>query len=248
MKEQTDKPQMQKDATEATQHSQGQPTQQSAAKPGERSSAQAMRPNETQEGQQPSMPTNGEQGRRQPSMTRRDWLTPSSWTENPFAMMRRFSNEMEHMMDHFREEFGLGRGWLGSRFGSAREFGQSLWSPQIEVCERENQLMVCADLPGLKKEDIQVEFSEDTLTIQGERRQEHEETHEGHHTSERSYGKFYRCIPLPEGVNPENTKATFHDGVLKILIPMPQQQGPRSRRIEIQGAEDQQASGASKDV
>jgi HSP20 family protein len=212
MKEQTDTPQIKKDAAEGTSPSSGQPQ---------------------------DMPTTGEQGRPQQERTRRDWFAPSAWTENPFAIMRRFSDEMDRMMDRFREDFGFGRGWLGSRFGSGREFGRGLWSPQIEVCERDNQLMVCADLPGLKKEDIQIEFSQNALTIQGERRQDHEETHEGHRTSERSYGKFYRRIPLPEGVKPENAKATFQDGELKIIIPMPQQEAPRSRRIEIQGAEDQ---------
>jgi HSP20 family protein len=104
-----------------------------------------------------------------------------------------------------------------------------------------SHLIVCADLPGLKKEDIQVEFSEDALTIQGERRQEHEESHEGYRTSERSYGKFYRSIPLPEGVNPESAKATFQDGVLKITVPLPAHAGPRSRRSEIQDSHDQQS-------
>src|SRR5262245_9906056 len=146
MQEQTDKPQMKMDAAQGT----SQPS-----------------------GQQRDLPANGEQNRPQPGMTRRDWFAPSAWTENPFAIMRRFSDEMDRMMDRFREDFGVGRGWLGARFGSAREFGRGLWAPQIEVCERDNQLIVCVDLPGLKKEDIQVEFSQDTLTIQGERRHDH---------------------------------------------------------------------------
>jgi HSP20 family protein len=242
MKEQTDNPQMKKDATEETPHSPGQQPQQSATKQGERQSSPPISPHEERGGQQRDMPTNGEQGRQPRGMTRRDWFAPSLWAENPFAMMRRFSNEMDRMMDRFREDFGFGRGWLGSRSGSDREFGQNLWSPQIEVCERDNQLIICADLPGLKKEDIHIETSEDALTIQGERRQDHEETHEGHRTSERSYGRFYRSIPLPKGVQPENAKATFQDGELKIIIPLPQQQkAPRNRRIEIQSAEDQQS-------
>ena len=228
MKEQPDRPQMKKDASATTQQPQGQQTQPSAAQPSERQSSPAVPQAEEQQGQ--------------PRGTmRRDWFTPSSWAENPFAMMRRLSDEMER----FFEDFGFGRGWLGSHLGHGREFGQNRWSPQIEVSERDNQLTVCADLPGLKKEDIQIEFSDGALTIQGERRQEHEETREGYQRSERSYGKFYRSIPLPEGVNPENAKATFQDGVLKIVMPIPPHEGPRSRRIEIQDSHDQQSRGQS---
>ena len=231
MGEQTEKQQMKiKETTEATQHPQGQQAQQSASQQGEQQSTQAM-------------PANGEQEGQQQGTMRRDWFTPSSWTENPFAKMRRFSDEMERFMGRFFEDFGFSRGWLGSRFGRGREFDQSMWSPQVEVFERDNQLIVCVDLPGLKKKDIKVEFSDYALTIQGERRQEHEETQKGYRMSERSYGGFYRSIPLPKGVDPENAKATFQDGVLKITMSIPQHEGPRSRRIEIQGSDDQQSRG-----
>jgi len=228
MKEQTEKPPMRKkDAPETPQHPQGQ--QQNVSHPGGQPSSQAMQENGEQEGHQ--------QG-----MSRRDWFTPSAWTENPFALMRRFSNEMER----FFEDVGFGRGWLGSRLGQGRGLGRNMWAPQIEICEHDNQLVVCADLPGLKKEDIKVEFSDNVLTIQGERQQEHEESHEGYRTSERSYGSFYRSIPLPEGVNPENAKATFQDGVLKITLPLPQHQKPWSQRIEIQESSDQPSRGQTK--
>jgi HSP20 family protein len=150
---------------------------------------------------------------------------------------------MDRLMDRFREDFSFGKGWLGSHWGQGREFSQNMWSPQIEIYERENQLVICADLPGLKKENIQVEVTGDALTIRGERRQEHEETQEGQRRSERSYGKFYRTVPLPQGVNPENAKATFQDGVLKIRIPLPQPERPKSRRIEIHDSSDNKPSG-----
>jgi len=244
MEEQPETPQTKRDTADRPQPAQDQPTQPGTSKPGERQSSVAMQAPE--EPEQRSTATNGEQGGRPRGITRRDWFTPPTWAESPFVMMRRFSDEMDRMVDRFREEFGAGRGWLGSRFGGARDPNQRLWSPQIEVCERDNQLLVCADLPGLKKEDITVEFTGDALTIQGERRQEHEETHEGHHTSERSYGTFYRSIPLPAGVNPENAEATFQDGVLKISMPLPQRAAQRSRRIEIQGAESQPSNAQPK--
>jgi HSP20 family protein len=214
-----------------------QQTQQSAPNPGEQqSSTYAPQANNKQSEQQRERPTDDEQKEQYGGMRRRDWLRPSMWTENPLAIMRRFSDEM----DRFFEDFGLRRGWFGSRGKQDQqdqEFGQSMWSPQIEIFERNNQLTICADLPGLKKEDIAVEFSGHVLTIKGERRQEQEKTEKGYRQSERSYGRFYRSIPLPERIEPENAKATFQDGVLTITMPLPQHEEPQSRRIEIHNAD-----------
>jgi len=180
MKEQTDKQQ----------------TQQSAPNPGEQQSAtHALQGNNEQNEQQQRRSTDEEHKEQDGGVRRRDWLRPFTWTENPAAIMRRFSDEM----DRFFEDFGLRRGWLGSRWKQDRELGQNTWSPQIEIFERNNQLTVCADLPGVKKEDLMVEFTGNVLTIQGERKQEHEKTEKGYRQSERSYGRFYRSIPLPEG-------------------------------------------------
>ena len=93
-----------------------------------------------------------------------------------------------------------------------------VWSPQIETFEREGQLVVRADLPGLKKDDVNVEITDDAITISGERRNEDEERREGYYRSERSYGSFFRSIPLPEGVNAEDANATFNNGVLEITM------------------------------
>jgi HSP20 family protein len=163
---------------------------------------------------------------------RGDWFAPSPWMENPFGLLRRFSEEMDRIFD----EFGLGRGSRGGSFSRGREQEHGMWSPQVEMYERDNQLVICADLPGLKKEDIQLEINDNALVIHGERRHEFEDTQEGYRRSERSYGSFYRTIPLPEGMDTEQAKANFQDGVLKIMLPLPQEQKQRSRRIEVQGA------------
>jgi HSP20 family protein len=148
---------------------------------------------------------------------------------SPFAMMNRFAEEMERMF----EDFGLGRGWLASRLRTGMgEMGYTMWSPQIEIFERGGQFIVRADLPGLTKDDVKVDITDEALTIQGERKQEHEEDREGWHRSERSYGSFYRSIPLPEGIKAEEAKANFRDGVLEISMPAPQREG-RRRQLEI---------------
>lgn len=169
------------------------------------------------------------EGRRSSGLSRRDPFSALGFGGNPFTMMRQLADEMDRLFDSF--------GW-GSGSGSrsldrpATGGGSAFWAPKIDVSRRGNELVVCADLPGMKKEDIRVEVREDHLILEGERRQEQEEDREGYFRSERSWGRFYRAIPLPDGVNPEQAQASFHDGVLEIKMPLPQQQ-ERTRRIEI---------------
>lgn len=169
-----------------------------------------------------------------------------SMSGSPFTFMRRFSEEMDRLF----EDFGFGRGWLAPRvergldqFGA---FGRGAWAPQVEVLERDEELIIRADLPGMKKEDVQVEIDENSLVIQGERRSEHEEDEEGYYRSERSYGSFYRRVPLPKGVNAEAASADFRDGVLEITVPLPEEVGEKRRRIEIGGATETQPRGQAK--
>jgi HSP20 family protein len=108
-----------------------------------------------------------------------------------------------------------------------------LFNPQVETFQRDDQLVIRADLPGLSKEDVQVEVTDDAVIIQGERRNETVDDREGYYRSERRYGSFYRAIPLPEGAIGDNAKATFKDGVLEITMPAPPREASRGRRIEI---------------
>jgi HSP20 family protein len=92
---------------------------------------------------------------------------------------------------------------------------------------------VRADLPGLKKEDVNIELTDDSLAIEGERREEREEDREGYYRSERTYGSFHRVVPLPEGAIPETAKATFNNGVLEVVLQAPPREVSRKRRVEI---------------
>ena len=142
------------------------------------------------------------------------------FSSNPFTLMRRMNEEMDRV-------FG--------DFGFSRSQGESgIWSPAIEVSERDGNYIVHAELPGLRPEDVKVEVAEDSLVIQGERKSTQEENQGGIRRSERRYGQFYRRIPLPEGVNPEQVRAKFENGVLEVVTPVPQQQN-RARQIPIEG-------------
>ena len=149
---------------------------------------------------------------------------PSGWSSSPFRALQRLSDEMDRMFD----DVGFGRRWLAP-FG--RETGLETWAPEVEVFQRNNELTIKADLPGLKRDEVSVDIADDTLTIQGERRREHEEEREGVYRSERSYGSFCRVIPLPEGAMTDQAKANFHDGVLEITMPAPP--ATKGRRLEI---------------
>jgi HSP20 family protein len=140
--------------------------------------------------------------------------------------MRRLTEEMGELF----EDVGAGR---ELQRGAGAEVGPILWSPQVEMFERDGQLVVRADLPGVNKDDVRIELTEDALIIEGKRQEAREEKREGFYRSERIYGRFYREIPLPEGVDAENAKATFNNGVLEVSMPAPQQQ-QRSRQLEIE--------------
>jgi len=138
-------------------------------------------------------------------------------------VFQRWNDEMDRLF----EDFGFGR----NVFSGRQSVGA--WAPQLEAFQRGNDLVVRADLPGLRKEDVQVEINDDVLTIQGERKQEHEEEREGVYRNERSYGSFYRAVPLPEGTIADSAKATFKDGVLEIVLQAPPREVSRGRRLEI---------------
>lgn len=150
----------------------------------------------------------------------------SSWTEDPFRMMQRFSDEMQRVFG------GIGSG-RRSLFQPFWRTEGTPWSPEIDVFQRGGELVVKADLPGLRKEDVTVEITEDAVTIEGERRSDFEEERDGVYRSERSYGSFCRVIPLPAGAISDQAKARFRDGVLEVTIPAPPEHARRGRRIEL---------------
>jgi HSP20 family protein len=110
-----------------------------------------------------------------------------------------------------------------------------VWSPAVEVFERDGQFVVRADLPGLTPENVTIETSGDSLIIQGERQSELNVEEQGVYRAERSYGRFSRIIALPEGADVEHATARFDNGVLEVSVPVPARAQGR-RRIEIQGA------------
>jgi len=160
-----------------------------------------------------------------------------SETANPVGLMRRFTKDMERLFEDF-EGFRFPNLFKTDFSPFRMEFDNVEWVPQIELLQNDGELMVRADLPGLTKDDVKVELTDDRLTISGERKEEKEEKREGFYRSERSYGSFYRQIPLPAGVKTENAAATFRNGVLEVTMPAPKMES-HTRKLEIKEAPEE---------
>jgi len=165
---------------------------------------------------------------------------PVKTNGHPFAFMRRFAEEMDRLF----EDFGLETGWsVLSFFTRGREwmrreagFIPAEWSPRVDVLEREGQVVVRVDLPGMTKDEVKVELTNEWLTVQGERREEKREKHKGYRYSECRYGSFYRSVPLPEGVDTTKATAEFNKGVLEVVMPYVTLPEPKTRRLEVREA------------
>jgi HSP20 family protein len=155
---------------------------------------------------------------------------------SPFTLLQRFfTDDVTDLLDDRFQPRSTG----ADRFE---------WAPPIDVIQRGNEMVVRADLPGMKPDDLAVEVSEDAITISGERRQELEEDRANLYRFERSYGTFFRAIPLPEGAIVDQAKASFKDGVLEITVPAPSEQVSRGRRLEISRADDANSSAAKQET
>lgn len=160
------------------------------------------------------------------------WRSPFEFlSPSPFGMARRFGEDFDRFFNG---------GWpaMADRDGDG-------WWPAIDVYEKSGKLYVRADLPGIDKNDVKVEFTDGSLTISGERKREHDEETGGVRRTERSYGSFFRAIPLPEGAHADQARANFKDGVLEVTIPVPEGQRKRTIPIEGETGERKQMSGES---
>jgi HSP20 family protein len=149
--------------------------------------------------------------------------------------MRNMSEEIDRLIESLggrAPALGLThqRGARGS--AEAGGFWPAAWAPQIETVQKPNALVLRVDLPGLTSEDVTVNVDDGLLTISGERKQEHEEKSDGVLRTERSYGTFFRAMPLPDGAEEDKIAAAFKNGVLEITVPLSSRE--RGRRIKVE--------------
>lgn len=163
--------------------------------------------------------------------------TPQRWessrySSGPFGLMRQMQDEV----DRWFSRFGFERGWTSPSSWLSRAGEMVDWSPAIDAFQRGNEFVIRADVPGMTRNDLSVEVGDDSVTIRGERKHEAQDDREGMYWSERSYGSFYRVVPLPPGAISDSAKATFSNGVLEVVLEAPSQEARRGRKIDISGA------------
>ncbi|HEY3600206.1 MAG TPA: Hsp20/alpha crystallin family protein [Paraburkholderia sp.] len=147
-------------------------------------------------------------------------LAPASWP---------LPDPIHLFAELIRDPFG-GRGPLGSWFG---DFSASEFQPRIDVADEGDALRIVAELPGMTRDDVELEVIEDMLIISGEKRFESTSEEQGCYRVERSFGHFQRAVPLPAGVDLDRAEARFENGVLTLRVPKAAGEPAAKRRIEI---------------
>lgn len=143
---------------------------------------------------------------------------------DPFGEMLRMQRDMDRIFDR------MGQG--GSRTAT------TAWMPKINVKQSGDDIVVHAELAGVKPEDVDVEVTDGVLTIRGERNAEQEREDEGWFVRESTYGSFERSMVLPEGVDPAAIQADFHDGMLEVHVPKAMEAAkPKTTKVAIGGVQ-----------
>lgn len=127
---------------------------------------------------------------------------------------------------------GLG-GWMAPMPRRLFEGERLLMTPTVDVMRRGEDLVIRAEVPGVKPEEIDISVTESVLTLKGERREEHETKEEDYYLRESSWGTFERSIRLPEGADVDHVKAESRDGILEITVPKAAHMEPETRHVAI---------------
>lgn len=123
---------------------------------------------------------------------------------------------------------------LTRAFGD-EEIGRGVWAPSVDIYENKDQIVLEAELPGMKQEDFDLSIENNVITLRGERKFEKTEETDNYHRVERSYGGFTRSFTLPQTVSAEGATAEYNNGVLRVTLP--KREETKARRIQISGSE-----------
>ena len=140
--------------------------------------------------------------------------------QNPARSLFGFNRDLDNVFDEF----------LNNRFLEPREIEMS---PRINVEETDNDWIISAELPGVEKENVKVNFQDNVLTISGEKKFEKEEKEKNFHRIERSYGKFSRSLNINSPVLADKIEAGYKDGVLTVTLPKAEEAKPKLIDVKV---------------
>jgi len=147
----------------------------------------------------------------------------------PFMDLPRWERDMDRMMeDFFGRRF---RPWRPDRWFRTDEL--EVRAPVVDLYEEKDDIVVKAELPGMEKNNIEVNLSDSTLTIKGEKKKEEEVKEENYYRSERSYGRFLRSIELPKAVHADKVKASFKNGILEVRVPKTEEAKTKEIKVKV---------------
>ena len=139
----------------------------------------------------------------------------------PFEEIKRLEDEIENIFNQFWRSTRIPKLSL-PRVKSGKEIASlesTVWSPAVDVIEKESEVIVKCDLPGVDKKDVKIKINPESITITGESRKEKKQEEENYYIEERVYGAFSKMIVLPSEIDPEKVQAKFEHGVLEIKAP-----------------------------
>lgn len=148
----------------------------------------------------------------------------------PFAWLDDFAADMERF---WARPFSFFTGPIPRPFLRLAGRETLAWAPRMDVYEKDHAIVVKAELPGLKKEDVQVEVEGGDLIIRGHSKAESEVKQEDYYRTERTFGSFYRRMQLPAGVTPEQIEANLTDGVLEVHMALPVEAKPETKTVPV---------------
>ncbi len=152
-------------------------------------------------------------------------VTPS----RPFMDLGRWDREMDRMMEGF---FGRrARPWWPERWFRTEPVG--ITAPAVDLYEEKDDIVVKAELPGMDKDNIEVNLTDHTLTIKGEKKKEEEIKEKDYYRAERSYGSFFRTVELPKEVHSDKVKAHFKNGILEVRLPKTEEAKAKEVKVKV---------------
>ena len=141
-----------------------------------------------------------------------------------------WERQVHDLFDDLQRLLPVSRWWGRERWPSN---DMDLHVPAIDVYETSDEIVVTAEAPGISKDDLEVNLSETTLTIKGEKKKEQEIKEEHYYRNERSFGSFLRTVDLPGAVRPDQATASFKDGVLEVRLPKTEEAKRRTIQVEV---------------